>query len=75
MTAHPAEDTDAYQRSLALLHRCLSPAGFLASPDDVDNYARIWARDGVIAGLAALASGNADLAPGTARRDSEQRHE
>jgi glycogen debranching enzyme len=67
VTAHPAEDTDAYQRSLALLHRCLSPAGFLASPDHVDNYARIWARDGVIAGLAALASGNADLIVGLQR--------
>jgi hypothetical protein len=62
-----SEDIDAYQRSLALLHRCLSPAGFLASRDDVDNYARIWARDGVIAGLAALASGNADLIVGMQR--------
>lgn len=76
MTAHPAEDTDAYQRSLALLHRCLSPAGFLASPDDVDNYARIWARDGVIAGLAALASGNADLIVGLQRTlDTLTRHQ
>lgn len=76
MTTHPAEDTDAYQRSLALLHRCLSPAGFLASPDDVDNYARIWARDGVIAGLAALASGNADLIVGLQRTlDTLTRHQ
>ena len=61
MTTPPSEDSDAYQRSLALLHRCLSPVGFLASPDDVDNYARIWTRDGVITGLAALTSGDTDL--------------
>jgi hypothetical protein len=61
MIAPPKQDTDAYQRSLALLRRCLSPAGFLASPDNVDNYARVWARDGVITGLAALASGDTDL--------------
>ncbi|MDQ6659843.1 MAG: fructofuranosidase/invertase, partial [Chloroflexota bacterium] len=67
MAADLTEDTDAYQRSLALLRRCLSPAGFLASPNDVDNYAHIWARDGVIAGLAALASGEADLIVGLQR--------
>jgi glycogen debranching enzyme len=59
----PIED-EAYQQSLALLHRCLTPAGFVASPVDVDNYARVWARDGVITGLAALASGDAALIQG-----------
>jgi hypothetical protein len=59
----PTED-EAYQHSLALLHRCLTPAGFVASPVNVDNYARIWARDGVITGLAALASGDAALIQG-----------
>src|SRR6266436_1026511 len=69
-------ESQAYKRSLALLHHCLSPAGFLASPDDVDNYARIWARDGVIAGLAALASGNADLIVGLQRTlDTLTRHQ
>src|SRR5438477_4479901 len=57
-------ESQAYERSLAMLRRCLSPAGFLASPSDVDNYARIWARDGIISGLAALASGDADLVDG-----------
>jgi hypothetical protein len=71
-----AEDTDAYQRSLDQLHRCLSPAGFLASPEDVDNYARVWARDGVIVGLAALASGDADLIVGLQRTlDTLTRHQ
>lgn len=57
----------AYGQSLALLRRCLTPAGFVASPSDVDNYARVWARDGVIAGLAALASGDAELIDGMGR--------
>jgi hypothetical protein len=55
---------EAYQQSLAMLRRCLTPAGFVASAVDIDNYARVWARDGVITGLAALASGEADLIDG-----------
>lgn len=60
-------DADAYQRSLDLLRQCLTPAGFVASPVQVDNYARIWARDGVITGLAALVSGDAELIKGMGR--------
>jgi Alkaline and neutral invertase len=55
------EIREAYAHALDLLRACSSPAGFLASPSDVDNYARVWARDGVITGLAALASGELDL--------------
>ncbi|HET8843362.1 MAG TPA: glycoside hydrolase 100 family protein [Ktedonobacteraceae bacterium] len=55
------EMREAYVHALDLLRVCSSPAGFLASPSDVDNYARVWARDGVITGLAALASGESDL--------------
>ncbi len=58
---------EAYQRSLALLRRCLTPVGYVASPVQIDNYARIWARDGVITGLAALVSGEADLIDGLRR--------
>jgi hypothetical protein len=54
-------DNEAYQQSLALIKRCRTPAGFVASPIDVDNYARIWTRDGVITGLAALISGEKEL--------------
>ncbi|HET8913703.1 MAG TPA: glycoside hydrolase 100 family protein [Ktedonobacteraceae bacterium] len=61
------DEAQAYQRSLEMLRRCLSPAGFLASPDDNDKYARIWTRDGMITGLAALASGEADLVVGMHR--------
>jgi Alkaline and neutral invertase len=57
-------DLNAYEQSLALLHRCLTPAGFVASPVNVDNYARVWTRDGVITGLAALASGDKNLIKG-----------
>src|SRR5216683_4711331 len=61
------EIQEAYVRALDVLRACSSPAGFLASPSDVDNYARIWARDGVITGLAALASGEPDLIAGMQR--------
>lgn len=61
------DEAQAYQRSLEMLRLCLSPAGFLASPDDNQNYARVWARDGMITGLAALASGEADLVAGMHR--------
>jgi hypothetical protein len=60
----PETEDLAYQQSLALLRRCLTPAGFVASAQDVDNYARVWARDGVITGLAALASGDSALIAG-----------
>ncbi|GAC1389661.1 MAG: hypothetical protein NVS4B11_32400 [Ktedonobacteraceae bacterium] len=63
-TSNTTDVYEAYQQSLALLHRCLTPAGFVASPVDVDNYARVWARDGVITGLAALASGDPLLLQG-----------
>lgn len=59
-----SSDAEAYERSLHLLHRCLTPSGFVASPVLVDNYARVWARDGVITGLAALASGETELIAG-----------
>ena len=57
-------NAEAYQQSLLLLSRCLTPAGFVASPTNADNYARVWARDGIISGLAALASGDAKLIEG-----------
>jgi sugar/nucleoside kinase (ribokinase family) len=47
-----------------LLRASLTPAGFLASPTERTNYRRVWARDGVVCGLAGLASGEDDLADG-----------
>ncbi len=55
---------EGYERALALLHACNSEHGFLASPSHHDNYRRVWARDGVILGLAALMSGDRELVNG-----------
>jgi hypothetical protein len=45
---------EGYRRARDLLLACSLPEGFLANPSDVNNYRRIWGRDGVIVGLAAL---------------------
>ena len=52
---------EAYDRSVAQLHANITEDGFLASPVERDNYHRIWARDGVILGLAALMSEDHEL--------------
>lgn len=51
----------AYQKAIELLQKCASAEGFLASAQNISNYKRVWARDGVICGLAALASDNQNL--------------
>lgn len=51
----------AYNKAIELLHKVASEHGFLASAENTSNYKRIWARDGVICGLAALASGDEKL--------------
>lgn len=50
-----------YIKAIELLKKSSATAGFLASAQDISNYKRVWARDGVICGLAALASGDEDL--------------
>jgi GH15 family glucan-1,4-alpha-glucosidase len=50
-----------YIKAIELLRNCSSSEGFLASAQNISNYKRVWARDGVICGLAALASGDANL--------------
>ncbi len=52
---------EAYKNAKSLLQKAQSPYGFLAAINDVANYKRIWARDGVICGLAALLDGDKDL--------------
>lgn len=47
-----------YIKAIELLTKCSSSEGFLASAQNISNYKRVWARDGVICGLAALASGD-----------------
>nr|WP_294774254.1 glycoside hydrolase 100 family protein [uncultured Flavobacterium sp.] len=51
----------AYHKAINLLCEVASPNGFLASAENTTNYKRVWARDGVICGLAALASGDEEL--------------
>ncbi len=51
----------SYIKAIELLHSCSSSDGFLASAENTSNYKRVWARDGVICGLAALASGDENL--------------
>ena len=51
----------SYQKAIALLHEVSTANGFLASAENTSNYKRVWARDGVICGLAALASGDEKL--------------
>jgi GH15 family glucan-1,4-alpha-glucosidase len=50
-----------YNKAVELLQKCSSSEGFLASAQDISNYKRVWARDGVICGLSALASGDEKL--------------
>jgi len=54
-------NTIGYIKAIELLRSCSSEEGFLASAQNISNYKRVWARDGVICGLAALASGDDDL--------------
>lgn len=50
-----------YIKAVELLEKASSSEGFLASAQNISNYKRVWARDGVICGLAALASGDDNL--------------
>lgn len=52
---------NTYLNTINFLKSCSSDEGFLASAQAVTNYKRVWARDGVICGLAALATKNHDL--------------
>ncbi len=50
-----------HELALKILQDAASGRGYLASVSTVDNYDRVWARDGVITSLAALLSGDAAL--------------
>ncbi len=47
-----------YQEAIDVLKQCITANGFVASPIVKDNYARVWSRDSMIAGIASLLSGN-----------------
>lgn len=51
----------ANEKALEILRKSSHQKGFLASASAKDNYKRVWARDGVITGLAALSSREEDL--------------
>ena len=56
--------TSRIDAALDMLARSTTDAGMLASPDEVDNYRRVWCRDGIICGLAGLVSGRPALVDG-----------
>lgn len=53
--------SNSYVKSIELLEACSSDQGFVASANSISNYKRVWARDGIICGLAALASNDDQL--------------
>jgi len=64
---HPAPPTDecdlirtARDKAIEILHGCVTPAGFRASAVQ-PGYPQIWARDSVITGLGAVATGDPEL--------------
>jgi len=59
-----------YGKALELMRNCSTASGFLATTIELDNYRRVWARDGCIMGLAALMTADADLIE-TCRRTLE----
>jgi glycogen debranching enzyme len=52
---------EGYEQALSLLKESAKEEGFVASLTDKSNYHRIWSRDGVIIGLAGLASEKENL--------------
>lgn len=57
----PVDPEVGYKKAIDLLKKCSSKHGFYASPQKRANYRRVWSRDGSIAGLASLASGDEEL--------------
>ncbi|MGH1386946.1 glycoside hydrolase 100 family protein [Kordia sp.] len=51
----------SYIQAKKLLFKASSEKGFLASAENITNYKRVWARDGVICGLSALLDGDETL--------------
>ncbi len=61
MTPEIITRQEARQKSISLLHELITDVGFLAAKEDVENYERIWSRDGVVAGIASLLVGDEEL--------------
>ena len=60
-------DSEGYNRAIEILHKVLTPAGFIASLTDLDNYKRVWTRDAVITGLAVMMTDDEELHSGFKR--------
>jgi len=58
---------EGYAQAIALMKRCQTGDGFLASTHRKSNYRRVWGRDGSILSVAAIMSGEPELID-TARR-------
>jgi hypothetical protein len=52
---------EAYLKSIELLKQLTTEKGFIASVKEVANYKRVWSRDGIIAGLAGMLTGDTEL--------------
>jgi hypothetical protein len=59
--------SEGYQKAIDLLKGSITEEGFLATNTDLNNYRRIWGRDGCITGLAALLTGKDRLIDGCRR--------
>lgn len=75
----PPSEAEAYERALELLRRAAGPQGFVAALDGPAGYERVWARDGVVCGLAGVAAGDPALVEALARtlatlRDAQGPH-
>lgn len=55
---------DLETQAVSLLQKACSPDGIWASPDDQENYRRIWGRDSMIAGIAGLLADNDQVIQG-----------
>lgn len=56
--------SETYVKSVDLIRQGLTPEGYLAALEAHANYHRVWARDGIITGLAAILSNENDLIEG-----------
>ncbi len=51
-------------RAIEMLHEATTPGGILASPNLQDNYQRVWARDGIMSGIAGILIGDVKIVEG-----------
>jgi hypothetical protein len=52
------------QQAISLIRQACTPHGIWASPDEQENYRRIWGRDSIIAGIAGLLANDEQIIQG-----------